>query len=71
MQVRMQAEGKLAEGKFKKYPNAVKAYGIIARCVTWQTCCQNLASCSASGTLRISYCIHMTRRFGWAEHVPT
>ena len=31
VQVRMQAEGKLAEGKFKKYPNAVKAYGIIAR----------------------------------------
>jgi hypothetical protein len=27
----MQAEGKLAEGKFKKYPNATKAYGIIAR----------------------------------------
>lgn len=27
----MQAEGKLAEGKAKKYPNATKAYGIIAR----------------------------------------
>lgn len=31
VKVRMQAEGKLAEGKFKKYPNATKAYGIIAR----------------------------------------
>lgn len=31
-QVRMQAEGKLKEGAQKKYPNAVKAYGIIARC---------------------------------------
>ena len=31
LQVRMQAEGKLAAGKMKKYPNAIKAYGIIAR----------------------------------------
>ena len=34
VQVRMQAEGKLAEGKAKKYPNATKAYGIIARSVS-------------------------------------
>lgn len=27
----MQSEGKLPEGVPKKYPNAVRAYGIIAR----------------------------------------
>lgn len=27
----MQAEGKLAAGTAKKYPNAIKAYGIIRR----------------------------------------
>ena len=27
----MQAEGKLPAGTPKKYPNAIKAYGIIAR----------------------------------------
>lgn len=31
-QVRMQAEGKLPEGTPKRYPSAVKAYGIIVRC---------------------------------------
>ena len=31
LQVRMQAEGKLPEGTPKKYPNAFKAYSIIAR----------------------------------------
>jgi hypothetical protein len=31
VQVRMQSEGKLKEGVPKKYPNAFKAYGIIAR----------------------------------------
>lgn len=31
VKVRMQAEGKLAEGTPKKYPSAVKAYGIIAK----------------------------------------
>lgn len=31
VQVRMQSEGKLPEGTPKKYPNAFKAYGIIAR----------------------------------------
>lgn len=31
MQVRMQSEGKLPEGTPKKYPNAFRAYGIIAR----------------------------------------
>lgn len=31
-QVRMQSEGKLPEGAAKKYPNAMKAYGIIVRC---------------------------------------
>ena len=31
VQVRMQAEGKLAAGQAKKYPNAIKAYGIIRR----------------------------------------
>jgi len=29
----MQSEGKLPEGVPKKYPNAIKAYGIIARSV--------------------------------------
>jgi hypothetical protein len=29
--VRMQSEGKKAPGEAKKYPNAFKAYGIIAR----------------------------------------
>ena len=29
----MQSEGKLPEGVPKKYPNAFKAYGIIARSV--------------------------------------
>ena len=42
-QVRMQAEGKLKEGAQKKYPNAVKAYGIIARCVAGHAGC----SCKA------------------------
>jgi hypothetical protein len=28
----MQAEGKLPEGVPRKYPSAVAAYGIIARC---------------------------------------
>ncbi len=28
----MQAEGKLPEGVSRKYPSAMKAYGIIARC---------------------------------------
>ena len=37
VQVRMQAEGKLPEGTPKRYPSAVKAYGIIVRCLpTWQ-----------------------------------
>jgi hypothetical protein len=31
MQVRMQSEGKKAPGQPKKYANAFKAYGIIAR----------------------------------------
>jgi hypothetical protein len=31
-QVRMQSAGKVAAGQPKKYPNAFKAYGIIARC---------------------------------------
>lgn len=31
-QVRMQSEGKKAAGEPKKYANAFKAYGIIARC---------------------------------------
>jgi solute carrier family 25 uncoupling protein 8/9 len=31
VKVRMQSEGKLAPGVPKKYPNAFKAYGIIAR----------------------------------------
>ena len=31
VQVRMQSEGKLPEGTPKKYPNAFRAYGIIAR----------------------------------------
>jgi len=31
VKVRMQAEGKLPEGAQKKYPSALKAYGIIAR----------------------------------------
>lgn len=31
LQVRMQAEGKLAAGTLKKYPSALAAYGIIAR----------------------------------------
>ncbi|MEW5297093.1 MAG: hypothetical protein WDW36_000323 [Sanguina aurantia] len=31
VKVRMQSEGKLAEGALKKYPNAFSAYGIIAR----------------------------------------
>jgi hypothetical protein len=36
VQVRMQAEGKLPEGTPKRYPSAVKAYGIIVRCLpTW------------------------------------
>lgn len=34
LQVRMQSEGKLPEGVPKKYPNAIKAYGIIARSVS-------------------------------------
>lgn len=34
VQVRMQSEGKLPEGVPKKYPNAFKAYGIIARSVS-------------------------------------
>jgi hypothetical protein len=33
VQVRMQSEGKLAAGAPKKYPNAVRAYGIILRWV--------------------------------------
>lgn len=32
----MQAEGKLPEGTPKRYPSAVKAYGIIVRCLTVQ-----------------------------------
>lgn len=31
LQVRMQSEGKKAPGEAKKYPNAVRAYGIILR----------------------------------------
>lgn len=30
----MQSEGKLAPGVAKKYPSAIAAYGIIARCVS-------------------------------------
>lgn len=40
VQVRMQAEGKLPEGTPKRYPSAVKAYGIIVRCLPASRCSQ-------------------------------
>ena len=38
----MQAEGKLAAGTAKKYPNAIKAYGIIRRYTKQTTAFSNI-----------------------------
>ena len=66
VQVRMQAEGTLAEGKAKQYPNATKAYGIIARsasqsvvcfCIVCLLSCTPLTSTPDPG---ISTCLLMT-----------
>lgn len=54
-QVRMQSEGKLPEGTPKKYPNAFKAYSIIARSVcSHRLSCTNQMMCRAHMPLSIA-----------------